>query len=66
MQKVTALRDNTRAMLQQRPKNISAEEIAKEVDVTVSWVNLFAAGKIENPSVVTIETLFTFLKSKMI
>lgn len=62
MKKITTLRDETRTLLNKRPKDLTAESIAKQLNVSIPWVNMFAAGKIENPSVVTIETLNYLLK----
>ena len=63
MQKVTTLRDKTRELLNKRSIVLTTKVIADEIGVTPSWVNLFAAGKIENPSVVLIETLNVLLNN---
>ena len=64
MRKITSLRDSTRKLLINRSRSLSTKYIASEIGVTPAWVNKFAAGEIENPSVVTIETLNKLLLSK--
>lgn len=63
MTNVTNLRDRTRLALNNRPASLTLAEICKELDVSESWLRLFSRGKIENPGVVTIETLNEFLKN---
>ena len=61
MIEVTTLRDNTRTLLLNRPASLSTAEIAAEIRVSSAWINAFAKGKIKNPGVVTVESLFVFL-----
>lgn len=63
MTNVTNLRDRTRLALNNRPASLTLAEICKELSVSESWLRLFSRGKIENPGVVTIETLNEFLKN---
>lgn len=65
MLKVTSLRDSTRQMLIDRPASVSASTIAKDLGVSVDWLHKFAQGKIPNPGVVTVESLHTYLTSKV-
>lgn len=62
MAEVTTLRDETRELLLNRPASLSVGEIAEAIGVSKSWLNAFARGGIDNPGVVTIETLNAFLK----
>jgi hypothetical protein len=62
MAEITTLRDETRELLLNRPASLAVSTIAEAIDVSTSWLNAFARGKIENPGVVTIETLNTYLK----
>lgn len=63
MTNITNLRDQTRLALNNRPASLTFAEICKELNVSESWLRLFSRGKIENPGVVTIETLNEFLKN---
>lgn len=62
MKPKTELRDETRALLLNRPVWLSTNKIAAELGISTAWINAFARGEIENPGVVTIETLNHFLK----
>jgi transcriptional regulator with XRE-family HTH domain len=62
MQQITNLRDETRKMLINRPEDVSLNYIADKLDVSATWLSAFARGIIKNPGVVTIETLYCFLK----
>lgn len=59
---VTTLRDETRLLLICRDPSLSIAAIAKAVDVSPQWLNLFQRGGVLNPGVVTIETLNAYLK----
>lgn len=63
MKQISRLRDETRRLLVNRPKTLSAMDIAKEVGVSVAWLNSFARGDISNPGVLHIETLNEYLKN---
>lgn len=62
MTEVTSLRDETRALLLNRPASVTVGEIAEAIGISKSWLNAFGRGDIQNPGVVTIETLNAFLK----
>lgn len=62
MIEITTLRDETRHLLINRPASLTIEQIAKELNVTKSWVNAFAKNKTRNPGVVTVESLNVLLK----
>lgn len=63
MTEVTTLRDRTRLMLNNRPVSLPLAEIAAAIKISESWLFKFSRGNIENPGVVTIETLYNFLKN---
>lgn len=63
MAEITTLRDETRELLLNRPASLAVSAIAEAIDVSTSWLNAFARGEIDNPGVVTIETLNTYLKN---
>ena len=65
MKEITTLRDETIQLLNVRPVNLTTRIIAKEINTTPRWVNLFIKGEIRNPGVVTIETLNAFLKQEI-
>ena len=58
------MRDETRTLLIDRPRSLTYERIALDCGTSVRWLQAFAAGKIDNPGVVTVETLNTYLKSE--
>lgn len=62
MSEVTTLRDETRALLLNRPASVTIGDVAEATGVSKSWLNTFMRGGIENPGVVTIETLNVYLK----
>lgn len=62
MPEITTLRDETRELLLNRPQTLKTSTIADDLRVSVAWLNAFARGNIENPGVVTIETLNAYLK----
>lgn len=62
MPEITTLRDETRELLLNRPQTLKSSTIADDLSVSVAWLNAFARGNIENPGVVTIETLNAYLK----
>lgn len=61
MERVTTLRDETKELFLTRPANLSKKTIAENVGVSVRWLERFASGDIENPGVVTVETLKDYL-----
>lgn len=58
---VTTWRDQTRALLANRPRSLEYKTIADETGLSVAWLRAFAAGQADNPGVVSVETLYTFL-----
>lgn len=62
---ITAFRDETILLLNNRPLSVSTKDIATYLGVTTQWVNQFAKGGINNPGVNTVETLNRFLKDKI-
>jgi len=65
MQEITTLRDETRTLILSRPISLTIPKIAKEINVSTRWVNMFISGKAKNPGVVTVETLNVFLKQEI-
>lgn len=63
MAEPTALRDETRELLKNRPASLETKTIAADLGVSVGWLNQFARGTIENPGVVTICALNAYLKN---
>lgn len=63
MTNVTTWRDKTRELLNNRPVSLTIEQIAKELNVSAAWIRMFARNKIENPGIVTVQTLNEFLKN---
>ena len=63
MAEPTALRDETRELLKNRPATLEMKTIAANLGVSVGWLNQFTRGKIENPGVVTICALNAYLKN---
>lgn len=60
---ITTLRDETRELLLNRPAKLTTRKIAEDVGVSVGWITAFSRGEIDNPGVVTIETLNAYLKT---
>jgi GTP-sensing pleiotropic transcriptional regulator CodY len=63
MTKLISWRDETISLLKNRPASLTTQTIADELGLTKSWVNLMAAGKIENPGVIHVQKLNEFLKA---
>ena len=63
MAEPTALRDETRELLKNRPATLQMKTIAADLSVSVGWLNQFARGKIENPGVLQICALNAYLKN---
>ena len=63
MAEPTALRDETRELLKNRPATLEMKTIAADLSVSVGGLNQFARGKIENPGVLTICALNAYLKN---
>lgn len=61
----TAWRDETRSLLINRPASLSMNTVCQSVGVSKSWLTAFARGEIENPGVVTVQALNTYLKKHL-
>lgn len=59
----TKLRDETRGLLKNRPASLTNTKIAEDLNISIDWLTKFRDGKIENPGVVTIESLNVYLKN---
>lgn len=57
----TEMRDKTLVLLRNRPEWMTFSKIAGETGLAVSWLSAFRNGKIENPGVNFIETLYNYL-----
>lgn len=57
----TSWRDETIALLKNRPACLTLKEIAAQTDVSVAWVRQFARGEIDNPGVNTVQKIKEFL-----
>lgn len=60
-QQATGWRDQTRQLLNERPRSLNYDRIAKDTGLTVAWLRAFATGTSDNPGVVYVETLFIYL-----
>jgi transcriptional regulator with XRE-family HTH domain len=58
-----SLLDCTRQLLIDRPRKITITEIAEKIDVSASWLDALIAGRINEPSVNSIQRLYEFLKN---
>lgn len=61
--KISKFRDETRDLLNDRPASLSISAIAEATGVSEAWLNMFRRGEINNPGVVTVETINVFLKN---
>jgi excinuclease UvrABC nuclease subunit len=63
-----SMRDEALDLLKQymegKPVEKTFATIANEIEVSISWLNHFIKGKINNPGVITIETLVEYLKTQ--
>lgn len=60
-QQATGWRDQTRQLLNDRPRTLDYDRIASDTGLTAAWLKAFARGQAENPGVVSVETLFVYL-----
>ena len=58
------LATRTREALADRPRSLTYDRIAQDIDVSKRWLEQFAAGVVANPSVNTVERLYTYLTGK--
>lgn len=61
--KSKGLRDTAMQLLTNRPVSLKIKAIAKDLNISESWLRTFASGNIENPGVVTIEALIAYLQN---
>jgi len=53
-------------LVNERPRALTLQELADELNVTTAWLSGFANGRFGNPSAVTIEQLYTRLTGKQL
>ena len=58
------LLERTKYLLENRPRTLHLEKIAQETGLGMSWLKMLSAGRIVNPGVTHIETLYVFLSGK--
>jgi predicted transcriptional regulator len=59
-----SLLERTRAMLEATPRSLKAKDIAKATGLSEAWLSRFHAGKIPNPGVVQVQTLYDYLAAR--
>lgn len=59
--KITLL-EFTIQLLIERPRKLTLVQIAEKIEVSVSWLDALIAGRIQEPSVNSIQRLYEFLK----
>lgn len=59
----TSLRDKTLKMLKERDSSFTFRVIQKETGIKEDWLNKFAQGLIDDPSVNKIQTLYNYLST---
>ena len=57
----TSLLDKTLQLVRNRPRTMTYDHIASETGLKKAWLEAFAAGRIPDPGVRKVETLFAFL-----
>lgn len=62
---ITSLRDETLALLKNRPVWMTFQIIFEETTIPVGWLKMFSQNKIADPSVNRIETLKAYLSNKV-
>jgi len=55
------LRGKVLDLLSKRPRSMTYRDIAEATELPEPWLKTFAAGKISDPSVNRIETLYNYL-----
>lgn len=60
----TTLRDATLNLVTNRPAHLKLKQIADDTGVPEGWLKIFAQGRIEDPSVNRIETIYNYLSDK--
>lgn len=51
-------------LLNNRPVNLSLSVIAKETNLTASWLSQFAAGQIPNPSIYKVRSVIEWFDAQ--
>jgi hypothetical protein len=54
----------TLALLRDRPRAMLYRDIAAQTDITEGWLLRFVGGRVPNPKINDIETLYKFLSGK--
>lgn len=57
----SVLKDKTRELLLQLPRNISYSDIAKTTKLSPQWIGMFSRDEIDAPDVGRVETLYNYL-----
>lgn len=58
------LYEKTKKLLAERPRTLELKQIAQETGIGFSWLRMFSAGNIKDPSVNTVERLYRYLSGK--
>lgn len=56
-----SLYDRTLYLVNNAPRSVDFSVMARDCDISVSWISRFAAGKFEDPGVKKVECLFNYL-----
>jgi hypothetical protein len=57
----TKLRDRTIELLKNRPASLQLKDIAKATEIPEGWLKMLVQGKIIDPGVNRVQTVFEFL-----
>lgn len=60
----SSLYDRTLHLVKNRPVTVTFQVIADATGVKRSWIEAFASGRIPDPSVRKVETIYVFLSKK--
>jgi hypothetical protein len=60
----TSLRDETRRLLAERPRNKTIEHIAHAASVPVKWLNEFSRGTYGKPDVSRVQSVYETLTGR--
>jgi len=58
------LRDKTLALLQDRPRKMSFQDISDATGISKAWLSKFSSGGINDPGVMITCTLYAYLTGK--
>lgn len=53
--------DRTLQLVRERPRTLTYEQIANDTGLKVSWLEALASGRIPDPGVRKVETLYAYL-----